>query len=86
MYKRQLEDVARNDALLAQLAKASTGQLAELAALPDVLDIVIARAGKIAKPSARPTATRLYNFPILFVLFVALLTAEWLLRRKWQMH
>ena len=83
---KELEDVARNDALLAQLAKASTGQLAELAALPDVLDIVIARAGKIAKPSARPTATRLYNFPILFVLFVALLTAEWLLRRKWQMH
>ena len=83
---KELEDVARNDVLLARLAKASAGQLVELAALPDVLDIVIARAGKTARPSARPTATRLYNFPILFVLLVALLTVEWLLRRNWQMH
>ena len=28
----------------------------------------------------------LYNFTILFLLFVALLTAEWLLRRNWQLH
>ncbi len=82
----EMENLSRNDKLLHEIAQASAGQFAELSALPDLLDQIIAKQQTILGPPPTPTARRLYNFPILFVLFVGLLTCEWVLRRTWQMH
>ncbi len=81
----ELENLARNDALLRDLAQASRGRYVHLEALPDLLDDLFARRDVLAGPGGQARVYRLYHFPVLFVLVVVLLTGEWLLRRKWQM-
>ena len=90
----ELDDLTRNDKLLRKIAYTTRGQFADISAFPDLLDQIIAEQTHANGPgldSASQTATstaartrRLYNFPILFILFVILLTTEWFLRRKWQ--
>jgi uncharacterized membrane protein len=90
----ELANLTRNDKLLRKIAFATRGRFADIAAFPDLLDQIITeqtRAKGSGLDSASQTATtkatrtrRLYNFPILFILFVIFLTTEWLLRRKWQ--
>ncbi len=80
------QKLARDDNLLRRIAKVSGGQFADLAALPDLLDNIIDRRKTRAGPPPQAKSRRLYNFPILFILFVALLTSEWLLRRSWNMQ
>ncbi|MCK5557624.1 MAG: hypothetical protein KAJ01_04565, partial [Candidatus Hydrogenedentes bacterium] len=81
----ELENLARNERLLRELAEVSGGQFADISALPDLLDNIIERQKRAAGPQRRPEVYRLYNFPLLFVVFVVLLTSEWLLRRTWQL-
>ncbi len=81
----ELENLMRNEQLLRDLAEISDGQFADISALPDLLDSIIERQRELAGPQARPRVQRLYNFPLLFVLFVILLTVEWGLRRTWQL-
>ena len=84
---RETEQVARNVRLLDRLAEAGGGRSVDLAQLPDLLDDLLAEADRL-RYAGRPMQTvhRLYDFPLLLVLAVVLLTAEWLLRRNWQMQ
>ena len=82
----ELENLARNDKLLREIAVKSQGRFAELSALPDLLDQIIAKQQETLGPLPAAKIRRLYNFPIFFILFVGLLTTEWILRRSWQMH
>lgn len=83
---KEMEQLARNDALLRDLAVVTGGRYADLTALPDVIDDLIDRQRRLAGPPPRPDIHRLYHFPVLFIAFVVLLTAEWLLRRRWQLQ
>jgi hypothetical protein len=83
---RELQRLARNDELLRDLAVASAGQYADITGLPDLLDNIIDRHRRQAGPPPKAAVHRLYHFPLLFIAFVVLLTAEWLLRRRWQLQ
>ncbi len=86
LHSKETDRLARNDALLQAVADARDGRYAELAALPDVIDKLI-RQRQASMPPAPPAKQyNLYNFTLLFLLFVALLTAEWILRRNWQLQ
>ncbi len=90
----ELANLTRNDKLLQQIAYATRGKFADIAAFPDLLDEIIAKQTRVAgigldgssqiSTSKAARTRRLYNFPILFIAFVVLLTTEWYLRRKWQ--
>jgi len=87
----ELDNLTRNDKLLRKIAFATRGRFADISAFPDLLDQIIAeQTSADGLDSNSQTATvagrtrRLYNFPILFILFVIFLTTEWILRRKWQ--
>jgi len=82
----ELENTDRNDRLLREIARRSDGAYEDIARLPELLDVILARQKGMAAPRPTVRRHRLYNFPVLFVLFVALVTAEWLLRHKWQLH
>jgi len=82
----ETERLARDDKLLQGIATASGGQFVDISALPDLLDKLIGHRQAITGPPPPRRIYRLYNFPVLFVLFAALLTGEWLLRRMWQLQ
>ena len=86
--KRELAEkyVRQEGDTLEAIAEATKGRYAELSALPDVIDEIIARQKDRLLPAARPSQHRLYNFPLLFLVFVGLLTAEWILRRSWRLQ
>ncbi|NBB95587.1 MAG: hypothetical protein GVY16_07580 [Planctomycetes bacterium] len=83
---RELQRLARNDELLRDLAVNSAGQYADITGLPDLLDNIIDRQRQLAGPPPKATVHRLYHFPLLFIAFVAMLTGEWVLRRRWQLQ
>jgi len=62
------------------------GVYREISGLPDLLTEMRSRLQIDKDRGPRIIDKALYNFPLLFLLFVALLTGEWLLRRKWQLH
>lgn len=82
----ETQQLSRNDALLGRLAEVSGGRLAELTGLPELVDQLIARSRARSTPQAKPRLVRLYHFPLLFVAFAVVITGEWLLRRRWQLH
>lgn len=82
----ETERLARDTALLKNIAAQSGGQFAELSALPDVVDQIVRRCETRLAPPPSAHNYNLYNFPLLFLAFVGLLTAEWLLRRNWQLQ
>ncbi len=82
----ETEKLARNDQLLRDLAAASEGEYLELMELPLVIDELIERQQALRPPPPRPREYPFYNFTILFLVFVGLLTAEWLIRRSWQLQ
>jgi len=51
-----------------------------------VITQLIARGQALAGEGPTITTHRLYNFTLLFLVLVGLLTAEWILRRNWQLH
>ena len=83
---QETERVSLNSSLLAGAAAAHNGQYAELPGLNDVITQLIARGQALAGDGPTITTRRLYNFTLLFLLFVSLLTGEWILRRNWQLH
>ncbi len=85
-HSRESDRLARDAKTLKAVAEATKGRYAELSALPDVIDEIIARQKDRLLPAARPSQHPLYNFPLLFLVFVGLLTAEWLIRRNWQLQ
>ncbi|MFP4105149.1 MAG: glutamine amidotransferase [Phycisphaerae bacterium] len=82
----EMDNLARDDGTLQQIAQVSGGQYASLAGLPDLLDALIARQAERAGPAPSREVIPLHHFTLLFLLLVSLLTAEWLLRRRWQLQ
>ena len=85
-YSKETDRLARDGATLKAVAAASRGRYAELSRLPDVVDAIIQRQQSRLPPPPAAVERPLYNFTLLFLIFVGLLTAEWLLRRNWQLQ
>ncbi len=81
----EMQTLARNERLLQQIAQRTGGQYADIAGLPDLVDEILA-AIQPADGTVKPYLARLYNFPAIFLIFVAAVTAEWILRRRWQLR
>ena len=85
---KETDRLGRDDALLEMLADKTRGRKVDISALPDLIDQIVRRMtglGQLHQPQP-PTITPLFNFPILFLAFVGLLTTEWLLRRRWHLR
>jgi uncharacterized membrane protein len=87
-YSTETDRLARNDALMQLVADRSAGRAVDLAALPDLIDQIARRAkSRAGAPGGREgRIVTLHNFTFLFLAFVTLLTAEWLLRRQWHLR
>ena len=81
----EMQHLACNDRFMSELARVSGGLFGEIDSLPDLLDS-ISEKHRGNRDEIKPEIYRLFNFPALFLLFVALLTVEWLLRRYWQLQ
>jgi len=81
----ETDRLARNAALLEQIAQRSGGKYADISRLPELTDQIVQRL-RTAVPARQGQVWKLYNFTWLFVAFVVLLTIEWLLRRNWQLQ
>jgi uncharacterized membrane protein len=84
-HQAELESTARRQDLLAELAGRSGGRSLELGRLGALVDELIA-VGQ-ARKGAGPQTDRasLHPLALLFILFCAAVTVEWLLRRRWQL-
>ena len=85
-HSKENEQLARDSASLRAIADRYHGRYTELSALPDVVDEIIQQSQLHRAPSTPTRQIDLYNFTLLFLVFVGLLTAEWLLRRNWQLR
>ena len=83
---KETDRLARDAKMLKAIATARGGRYAELAALPDVVDGLIQRKQTQLLPAPPGRQVRLYNFALLFFIFIGLLTVEWFLRRNWQLQ
>ncbi|MCY2924117.1 MAG: hypothetical protein NT031_01530, partial [Planctomycetota bacterium] len=83
----ELDNLARDDRTLTRLAQAKDGRLAELSDLEGLVTALIERGRQAAAaPDNAAGIHRLYHFPAMFLAFVAAITCEWLLRRRWQLR
>ena len=86
----ELDVLARNEALLRTIADSTGGRYADVSALPEIVDQIVARQKILAPPDPKPRIHPSYDshlpFSLFFLGFVALLTGEWLLRRNWQLQ
>jgi uncharacterized membrane protein len=85
-HSKEMDRLARNDKLLRRIAAMSDGRCAKLFDVGKLIAQLISRGEALAGTGPRITNYRLYNFTLLFVIFVVLLTAEWVLRRNWQLQ
>ncbi len=85
-YSPEKANIVPDETLLRMVADRSGGRYADIAALPELLDYVVERLKGAAGPPPKPERYPLFNLAALFLLFVALLTGEWILRRRWQLH
>jgi len=85
-HRPETDRLARDDALLRSIADRSGGRFANISALPDLIDKIIDRRRSRSVPAGTGKLLRLYNFPLLFMATATVLTAEWMLRRRWQLH
>ena len=85
-HSTEMDQLARNEGLLQSLADHSGGRYADLSGLPEIVDQIIDRQKSHSTGIPRTDSYRLYDFTLLFLVFVALLTGEWLLRRRWQLQ
>ncbi len=85
-HSKETDRLARNDVTLRSIAKIRDGRYVELTALPDIVDELIRKRAASMPPAPPEKQYSLYNFTLLFLAFVALLTTEWILRRNWQLQ
>ena len=76
----------REDRLLRNIAERSEGRFADISALPEMVDLIVRHQKARTGQAPEGDDYALYDFTTLFIAFVVLLTAEWLLRRNWQLH
>ncbi len=85
-YQVELENTARRQDLLEELARRSGGRTVLLdgfgALVDDLIQQGLMRQGRGPETQNRP----LHHFALLFGLFCVALTSEWFLRRRWQLH
>ncbi len=73
--------------MLERIALAGKGQFLELASLHELLTSMRAARRLELRRENPATEWRLFDLgPAIFVVFVLLVTAEWLLRRRWQLQ
>jgi uncharacterized membrane protein len=91
-FSKEMDRLGRNDGLLQLVADRTDGRMVDISALPDLIDQIIRRlqardpgvgADEVEGATLFDAGDR---FVLLFLLFVALLTAEWLLRRRWHLR
>lgn len=83
----EMDNLARDDRTLRRLAQARDGRLAELSDLEALVTALVERGKQLAAPPDNAAGIRrLYHFPTMFLAFVAVITCEWLLRRRWQLR
>jgi len=82
----ETDRLAADPELLRTIAEQSGGQMADLASLPRLIEQMIERHGIAARGVPLGRTYRLYNFPLLFGVFVVLVSLEWLLRRRWELQ
>jgi len=85
-HSAEMDRLARDDASLQMIADRSDGRYTDIFGLPDVIKQVADRHADRSARHAEADIYPLHNFPLLFLAFVVFLTAEWLLRRNWQLH
>ncbi len=85
-HSQETDRIGLNSELLGQVVSAHNGQYSELSGLSEMITQLISRGRALAGDGPTVTTHRLYNFTLLFLLFVGLLTGEWILRRNWQLH
>jgi uncharacterized membrane protein len=85
-YSSEMQNLSRNSELLGKLSELSGGRYADIGGFADLVDQIIDRQKGKAVATPEPQVHHLYNFVLLFVIFAALVTSEWLLRRSWQLH
>ena len=86
-HSKETDRLARQSELLRTLAAAREGgRYAELSALPEIVDTLVQRSQRLTVPLPAAAIYPLYNFPVLFFVLVGLLSAEWLLHRRWQLQ
>ena len=91
-HSAETDRTARDSDTLAQIAETSGGGHADVKHLAGLVEEIIARQ-EAEHPAPEPSIVRLFylfgdgsGFTALFLLLVALLTGEWILRRRWQLH
>ncbi len=80
----EMDKLAAEPAILQRIARLTGGSYAELAGIN-----ALARRIQAAQPresKIQRTAYPLYNNKVFFLLFIAALSCEWFLRRKWQLQ
>ena len=90
-YSAEMANVAMDEKTLRDMASQSRGIYADLPGLPEVIDQIVERqrltAGPIPLPTEYPTSAHWpIWFTVFFVIFVGLISAEWIMRRNWQLH
>jgi uncharacterized membrane protein len=76
----EMADPRLDAALLARVASATGGRVVDASDLDGLADLLAARR---PGPSAPRTPRELWHGPIPFLLIAGLLSAEWILRRRW---
>jgi hypothetical protein len=85
-HSAETDRLAKDTETLKGIAAVRRGRYAELAALPEIVDAIIDRKQKQLLPAPPARRFGLYNFTLLFLVFVGLLTLEWWVRRSWQLQ
>ncbi len=81
-----------NRKLLARIAEVSGGEHREISQFAELVGLIRSRQTQAADRDGRQIRTVIYpvyssaTMVVLFGVFVVLLTAEWILRRRWQLH
>ena len=91
-HTAETDRTARDRKTLTAIADETGGQNADIKQLPELVDSIIDRHKK-ANPTPPLRIVKLFyffgdnsGFTALFLALVALLTTEWMLRRRWQLH
>jgi len=87
-YSKEMDRLARNDALLQLVADKTDGRKVDISGLPDLIDQIVQRQKAKGTLDAGDEADvyPLFDFTTLFIVFIVLLTGEWLLRRRWNLR
>lgn len=82
--KIELEDPTPNNALLREIARLTGGVFAQLDQ-PEETAALVDQLPAGARVTAKVHTSHVWNSPVLFLLFLALVTVEWIVRRRNQL-